>query len=267
MNAGKITTTGATVWESLAATADDTTPTVGTANVLTIPATWTSSHDITALDDGTAGQVVVVVGGDADCNVIDGGTLDLAGDWNAAASASLTLVRGATNWHEVSRVAPIVYGPRRIWLGPEDAIGNGSAYTAMSNGVQVSSLAVTDSSASSEYWTVVLPHDYVAGSSITIKLYSLCGAATPAGDVEWTFTSVVCGDGDGLDTAYGNSIAIVESYDTKDDVVIFEEADAALFGATASPGDLVAVKLYRDPADADDDLGEVAYVLGVEITW
>jgi len=86
-------------------TADDTTPPVTAGNVFKVPATWTAGHDITAFDDGVMGQTIHIIGGDTDCNVVDGGTLKLNGNWNAAADATLTLLYDGSNWYELSRSA------------------------------------------------------------------------------------------------------------------------------------------------------------------
>jgi hypothetical protein len=84
-------------------TVDDTTPSVGSGNVFLVPAS--SSSNITALDDGVQGQVVLLIGGGASAAVVDGSALKIAGNWTAAADATLTLIYNGTNWYELSRSA------------------------------------------------------------------------------------------------------------------------------------------------------------------
>lgn len=84
-------------------TANDTSPSVSNSNVFKIPATWTTGNNITALDDGVAGQRVTVIGGDADCVFVDGGALKLAGNWTAIANYTLELLYDGTNWYELGR--------------------------------------------------------------------------------------------------------------------------------------------------------------------
>lgn len=84
-------------------TADDTTPSVSAGNVYKVPNTWTAGHDIADFDSGETGQQIVVIGGDSDCTVTDGGHLKLCGDWTASANDTLCLVYDGTDWFEVSR--------------------------------------------------------------------------------------------------------------------------------------------------------------------
>lgn len=85
----------------------DTTPDVSGANSIIIGA-WTTANDITVFDGGTAGQTLMVLGGDNDCNIVDGANMHLVSDttWNAATGATLVLhTWDGTNWYELSRSA------------------------------------------------------------------------------------------------------------------------------------------------------------------
>lgn len=86
-------------------TANDTSPTVAAGNVFVVPGTWTTSNDITAFDDGAAGQRITIIGGDTDCNVVDGANLKLSANWNADPDDTLVLISNGTNWYEESRSA------------------------------------------------------------------------------------------------------------------------------------------------------------------
>jgi hypothetical protein len=98
--AGRIRATTVTTF-----TANDTTPSVAAGNVFIVPATWTAGNNITAFDDGGAGQVITIIGGDSDCVVTDGSALKIAGNWTAAADATLTLAFNGTSWYEIARSA------------------------------------------------------------------------------------------------------------------------------------------------------------------
>lgn len=98
--AGRIRATTVTTF-----TANDTTPSVAAGNVFVVPGTWTAGNNITAFDDGGAGQVITIIGGDSDCVVVDGANLKIAGNWTAAANATLTLINDGTNWYELARSA------------------------------------------------------------------------------------------------------------------------------------------------------------------
>ena len=86
-------------------TANATSQDVSGANVFIVPNTWSAGNNITTLTGGTTGQVIVIVGGDSDCQVVTGGNIKLSGGsaWTAAVNATLTLVFDGTNWQEVAR--------------------------------------------------------------------------------------------------------------------------------------------------------------------
>lgn len=84
-------------------TGDDTTPSVSGGLVFKVPGTWTAGHNIIMFDNGAAGQQIIVIGGDADCIVVDGGHLVLAANWTAAPGKTLSLVNDGTDWYETAR--------------------------------------------------------------------------------------------------------------------------------------------------------------------
>jgi hypothetical protein len=84
-------------------TANDTTPSISGGRLFRVPGTWTTGNNITMFDSAVAGQEIVVIGGDSDCVVVDGGHLALAGNWTAAAGKTLRLVFDGTDWYETSR--------------------------------------------------------------------------------------------------------------------------------------------------------------------
>jgi hypothetical protein len=84
-------------------TANDTTPSVSGGLLFRVPATWTTGNNITMFDSALTGQQIIVIGGDSDCAVVDGGYLKLAGNWTAAAGKTLGLVFDGTDWYETTR--------------------------------------------------------------------------------------------------------------------------------------------------------------------
>lgn len=103
--AGNLVVTGSTV-NTPATITTDTTPTAAGRKVIIIGA-WTAANDITDFDNETAGQELTIIGGDADCNVVDGAPIQLVGGttWNGIAGATLVLISDGTIWYEKSRSA------------------------------------------------------------------------------------------------------------------------------------------------------------------
>jgi len=108
VNGGTLTTKfwGPSVDTVTTFAANDTTPSVAAGNLFVVPGTWTAGNNITMFDDGQTGQTIRILGGNSDCVVVDGGNLRLAGNWTAAAGATLTLTMFKSGvWYEVGRTA------------------------------------------------------------------------------------------------------------------------------------------------------------------
>lgn len=85
---------------------DDLTPSVAAGNIFKTAASHSAAKDITMFDNGTNGQVIVIISSNpANATTVkDGGNLLIKGDWVDAAEAILVLVFDGTNWSEISRL-------------------------------------------------------------------------------------------------------------------------------------------------------------------
>jgi len=92
------------------AVADDTTPDITDAAILGLPAN-TGATEITALDGGAAGRVIMLLGlSDTNAATIsDGGNFDLEDDWVSGVGHTLTLgTNDGVAWTEAGRVPTIL---------------------------------------------------------------------------------------------------------------------------------------------------------------
>lgn len=89
------------------ATAADATPSVLNTRILKVPQQGSNPFDITALDDGVVGQVLIIIEtATSNFNRIENsaGTMVLSADWTGnTAGDTLTLVWDGTNWNEIGR--------------------------------------------------------------------------------------------------------------------------------------------------------------------
>ncbi len=84
---------------------DDLTPSVAGGNVFKCATTHTAAKSLTMFDDGTNGQVIIIIGANPTnkTTITDGGNLLINGDWVEESEATLTLVFDGTNWYEIAR--------------------------------------------------------------------------------------------------------------------------------------------------------------------
>ncbi|KKM06514.1 hypothetical protein LCGC14_1743210 [marine sediment metagenome] len=98
-----VTQAGAHIYTPTTITTDTTPTTLGRHTI--IIGAWTAANDITDFNNASEGQELKIIGGDANCNVVDGAPIQLVGGvtWNAAAGAILDLVSIAGVWYETNR--------------------------------------------------------------------------------------------------------------------------------------------------------------------
>ena len=83
-------------------TVNDTTPSVAGANIFVIPASWSLGNNITALDDGVEGQVVVIICLSENCSMEPGSSLSLSSTFGGI-NKVITLVYYNSKWYEIAR--------------------------------------------------------------------------------------------------------------------------------------------------------------------
>ena len=99
-----LTVTGAVLDTTFTTWPPDTpSPNVSNGNLFKVPNTWTPGNNITSFTGGANARRIVIVGGDSDCVVVDGGNLKLSGNWTAASADTLELLCDGTYWYEISR--------------------------------------------------------------------------------------------------------------------------------------------------------------------
>jgi len=84
---------------------DDLTPDVSGGNIFLTATGHGAAKDITMLDGGTNGQVVIIIGAaNANATTIkDQGNMLINTDWVENTERTLTLIFNGTNWYELCR--------------------------------------------------------------------------------------------------------------------------------------------------------------------
>jgi len=145
--------------------ANDTTPTVVAGNIFVIPGTWTAGNNITMFDGGVMGQQIVVIGGDPDCTVVNGGNLALQGDWVGEAGYTLPLVFDGASWRETTARMTATGGGAVMWTTP------GTIGSVTPNTGKFTTLEATGA-------TFVTPATYTFGAAATTALNMGAAAGT-----------------------------------------------------------------------------------------
>jgi hypothetical protein len=106
-----------------------------------------------------------------------------------------------------------------------------------------------------------LPADWTG--AIDVRLFWFTAAI--AGDVVWQVATVCVADAETGDTAFNTASTVTDT--AKGTTLQFNEA--SITGVTATgcaAGEVLHLKVFRDPAHASDTLADTARLVGVEVT-
>lgn len=160
----------------------------------------------------------------------------------------------------------IILTAQGIWPRYTDGCNASTNVETTSQKRYISALPFPDGSKTYAEIEFILPW-YYDGSTITARFHWYVPTAT-AGTVLWGIQGLVCGDGDSLDGADGTTQEISDATQTTAyDLLISEPTPAITLGGTPAGAKSCLITIYRDPADALDNLAETAYLKAIEIRY
>lgn len=253
-------------------------PTLGTA--VTVDTTATQVVDLTA------------TWGTGATNSITGYTFEMVGPGSAVSSVfgrsgAVTATSGDYTWTQLAAgtgtnltldaegTGNVLTVPTKIWL-PGAACTNATAGllwdTPTTNPAVAACVTGTNTqkgvldfadgaNALSVQQTLLLPSDATGTVDAKFKWFS----ATITGDVVWQIATICVADAETDDPAFNTASTVTDT--TKG--VANQTNDASITGVTitgCAAGELMHVKVTRDPAHASDTMAGTARLIGVELT-
>lgn len=137
------------------------------------------------------------------------------------------------------------------------------------NDIQMSYLAFDGASAEYAGINVVMPPTWDL-STIKAKMYWAPASGASSGDgVVFGLRGRAISDDDAIDSGLGTAQEVTDTVTAGEDgdLHITDATGAITLAGTPALGDLVHLKLYRDPTDGSDDMTEDALVFGVLIEF
>jgi len=116
------------------------------------------------------------------------------------------------------------------------------------------------------FWNVQMPDNW-DGSTITARFVWTSAAGGAGGTVVWGIAARAYNNDDAIDQAYGTAIEVSDDWIANGDVHITADTAAITVGGSPAGGRYVAIRVYRDPADANDDLTGDARLMAVQIEY
>jgi hypothetical protein len=114
--------------------------------------------------------------------------------------------------------------------------------------------------------TFPMPSDY-GGGTITAKYYWTANS-TSTNAVVWGIKAVCVADDDTLDVAKGTAIYVTDANkSTAYDLNVSDASSAITIAGTPAAGELVNIRIWREPGNASDTLAVTARLIAVVLTY
>ena len=121
-------------------------------------------------------------------------------------------------------------------------------------------------SASTEYaqFAIRMPKSWNLGTITAAFTWSHPATTTDFG-VSWAIQAVALSNDDGLDTAFGSPVQVVDTGGTTDDIYVSAESGAITIGGTPAAQDYVVFQVSRDHDETGDTMAVDARLHGVSL--
>lgn len=133
-----------------------------------------------------------------------------------------------------------------------------------SNQPDISSLDFDASTAEYAQFWVRMPKSWDLGTVTAAFIWSHASTTTNFG-VRWGIQAVAISDGDTMAAAYGTAQEVTDTGGTTNTLYMSAATSAITIAGTPASQDLVAFRVYRDPANAGDTMAVDARLMGVNV--
>lgn len=133
-----------------------------------------------------------------------------------------------------------------------------------SNQPDISSLDFDSTTAEYAQFWVRMPKSWNE-ETITASFLWSHGSTTTNFGVRWGLQAVAVSDGDTMAAAYGTAQEVTDTGGTTNTLYTSAKTSAITIAGTPAAEDLVAFRVYRDPANAGDTMAVDARLMGVNV--
>lgn len=164
-------------------------------------------------------------------------------------------------------------GKQSLWI-PAVAIipsasGGCAALTTVATSANRPDLSVLDfDGTTAEYaqFAVAMPAQWDEGTVTYQVFWTVTAAVTTT--VSWNLQGVAVSNDDTIDVAYGTAIEVEDTgLNASNDLHVSAESGAVTIAGTPAAGDVCYFRIYRNPADANDNMTQDARLIGVKLFW
>ena len=177
-------------------------------------------------------------------------------------------VRENGSWVDVTST-----GTHDIWIPaqsmyPNSTNGANNISTSELTALQpeVRSLGFIGTAPKYAQFSIAMPKSWNEGT-ITFEAYWTAEAGTLTNGVSWGLQGVGLSEADPMETAFGTAVVVDDALTALKDVHVTSTSSAVTIGGSPAAGDIVFFQIYRDTADSNDTLSEIAKLIGIKLHY
>jgi hypothetical protein len=206
-------------------------------------------------------------------------------DTKVSAMTNASTLTGAEEWHGTQSAADVAISASQvkdyvgasnlasIWVpaaGIRPSSTGGCAALALiasaANQPDISTLDFDATTAEYAQFWIRMPKNWNEGT-ITAKFYWSHAATTTNFGVRWGLQGVAISNDDTIAVAYGTAAEVTDTGGTTNDIYVSDATGAITVAGTPAADDMVAFRVYRDPANGADTMAIDARLHGVAVFY
>lgn len=142
---------------------------------------------------------------------------------------------------------------------------NAASVVELDSGVNIKAVGFPNGNISYFNWETILPENYTGGS-ISAKFY-WSSPTSSTNSVVWGIQGRSFADGNSMSQPFVVGVSLADANNGEDVMNISTSTSSMVFDGSPAAGELICIRVYRDPTDPLDTLAATANLHAIKLSW